>query len=299
MKIPIAFLGTGQAIPTAKRNHIGIVFRYKEEMILVDCGEGIQRQFRKAKLNPQKLTKILITHMHGDHILGLPGLFQTLALNEYNKTLELYVPKGGGKYVEKIMSLFVFVGKIKYEVFEVTDKIFFENSDFLLECKSLVHGTPTNGYVFLEKDKLRIDREKLAKKKISNSPLLAKLLEGKDVEIEGKKLKSKEMTYLQKGKKLSFIFDTGRCDNATILAKNSDLAIIEGTYIKEDEAIAREYMHLTSTDSAKIAKKANVKKLVLTHISQKNALREKDLVNEAKEVFPETFLAKDLMEVEV
>ena len=113
MKIPITFLGTSQAIPTAKRNHTSILLSYNSENILIDCGEGTQRQFRKAKINPCKLTKLLITHWHGDHILGIPGLLQTLALNNYNRTLEIYGPKGTKKFMNLMQQIFFKVGKIK------------------------------------------------------------------------------------------------------------------------------------------------------------------------------------------
>jgi len=115
MKIPIYFLGTSQAIPTAKRNHTAVLLQYKSENILVDCGEGTQRQFRKAKLNPCALTRILITHWHGDHVLGLPGLLQTLALNNYNKILYIYGPRGTKRFMDLLYSLFVPRGKIKIE----------------------------------------------------------------------------------------------------------------------------------------------------------------------------------------
>jgi len=116
MKIPIVFLGTSQAIPTAKRNHIAMLLHYKNETMLVDCGEGAQRQFRKAKINPCKLTRLLITHFHGDHVLGLPGLFQTLALNSYNKTLQVYGPRGTLRFIDLMKRLFIPRGNLKIEV---------------------------------------------------------------------------------------------------------------------------------------------------------------------------------------
>jgi len=122
MKISVTFLGTSQAIPTATRNHTAILMHYKEENILVDCGEGTQRQFRKLKLNPCKITRILITHWHGDHVLGLPGLFQTLELNNYSKTLHIYGPKGTKKYIKEINNLFIHSGKLKIKVHEVYGK---------------------------------------------------------------------------------------------------------------------------------------------------------------------------------
>ena len=101
----LTFLGTSQAIPTKSRNHTAMLLRYEDEMILVDCGEGTQRQFRKAEINPCKLTKLLITHWHGDHILGIPGLLQTLALNNYNKTLDVYGPSGTKRFRSKRFNL--------------------------------------------------------------------------------------------------------------------------------------------------------------------------------------------------
>ena len=103
MKIPITFLGTGSAVPTKKKNHSAIFLHYKQENILFDCGEGTQRQFRKAEINPSKLTRLLISHWHGDHILGIPGLIQTLALNNYNKTLKIYGPKKTKQFIKKII----------------------------------------------------------------------------------------------------------------------------------------------------------------------------------------------------
>src|SRR3990167_8815127 len=104
-KIKITFLGTGNAIPTKKRNHTAILLTYKNENILIDCGEGTQRQFRIAELSPAKITKILITHWHGDHILGLPGLFETLAMTKYGKTLSIYGPVGTKRFIEEINKL--------------------------------------------------------------------------------------------------------------------------------------------------------------------------------------------------
>ena len=122
--IKIIFLGTTDAIPSAERNHTSILLEYKDENILVDCGEGTQRQFRKAKLNPSKVTRILITHWHGDHVLGLPGLLQTLAFSGYNKTLDIYGPKGTKEFVRIILKTFAFQGKYKIEVKEVEEQIF-------------------------------------------------------------------------------------------------------------------------------------------------------------------------------
>jgi ribonuclease Z len=270
----------------------------------VDCGEGTQRQFRKAKINPGKVTRLLITHWHGDHVLGIPGLIQTLALSKYNKTLYIYGPKGTKKFINEIIGIFVQVLKIKIEVKEVDGK-FFENDDFSLTAEKLDHGIPSNGYAFVEKDKNRLDKAKL-KKALKGLKMgkkdevkLGKLRSGKDVVIDGKKIKSKGLVYSQKGKKISFIFDTGKCSGASKLAKDSDLAVMESTYSNDEVELAGKYHHLTTSMAAEIAKKAGVKELVLTHISQRFEYKEKKLLKEAREVFKNTRIARDLMTVEV
>jgi len=303
MKIPITFLGTGQAIPTAKRNHTGILLSYKSENILVDCGEGIQRQFRIAKINPCSLTKILITHWHGDHVLGLPGLLQTLALNGYNKKLEVYVPKGTRRFSDLMFKLFVFRRKINYNINEVEGK-FFENSDFILEAEKMEHETPCLAYSFTEKEKLRINKEKLKKleKMKIKGNLIGELSRGKDIMLNGKKIKSEDATYRQESRKIAIILDTGMNPNCEKIAKNSDLLICESTFMENSEngkKLAKEYHHLTAKQAGEIAKKSKVKRLILTHLSQRYEGKEKKMLEEARKVFKNTEIAYDLMETEV
>lgn len=298
MKIPITLLGTGQAIPTKKRNHTAILLTYKSENILVDCGEGTQRQFRKAGINPCKLTRILITHWHGDHILGLPGLLQTLALNNYNRKLEIYMPKNTRHFMDLIFRLFVFQGKIKYEIHECETGKIFENNDFLIEAASMNHGAPCLAFSFLEKEKIRIDKKKLAKLKIKGK-LIGELAKGKDIEFNGKKIKASSLTYKQDSKKISFILDTAINENCVKLAENSDLLICESTYTEKEADKAREYKHLTAKQAAEIAKKSKSKKLILTHLSQRYENKEKLILQEAKKVFKNTEIAEDLQKVEI
>src|SRR3989344_4835053 len=148
-KIKITFLGTGDAIPSARRNHSAIFLNYDSENILIDCGEGTQRQFRKAGLNPCKINRILITHWHGDHVLGIPGLLQTLALSGYNKTLYIYGPRHTKTYVSELLKVFNFNRTFKVEVQEVSGG-FYDGKEFSLEAKNMQHGIPTNAYVFVK-----------------------------------------------------------------------------------------------------------------------------------------------------
>ncbi len=292
-KITITFLGTSDSIPSKTRNHTSILLSYKNESILIDCGEGTQRQFKLANLSPTKITRILITHWHGDHILGLPGLLQTLAMQNYPKTLKIYTPPKTRHFMEAIMKMFIFVGNIKYEIEEVNGR-FLENQDFYLESFPLKHGPSCNGYVFVEKDKLRIDKNKLTKLKLPPSPLIKKLVEGKDTFFNGKKISSKDITYKQKGRKISFVLDTNYSENIIVHTKNSDILVCESTYLNKDADIAKRYHHLTARQSAQIAKKAKVKRLILTHISQRYNQTTKYTEEEAKLIFKSTSIAKDL-----
>lgn len=298
MKIPITFLGTSQAIPTDSRNHTSILIQYKNENILVDCGEGTQRQFRKAKINPCSLTRLLITHWHGDHILGIPGLLQTLALNGYNRKLEIYGPKGTKFYMDKILSMFVFQGKINYEIHEVLSGKIYENKDFYIETLPMSHGTFCQAYSFVEKEKIRIDKSKLKKLKLKGK-IIGELARGKDIVWNNKKIKAKDLTYKEQGKKITFILDTEINKNTIEIAENSDLLISEATYTKLDKERAEEYKHLTASNAGEIAKKSKSKKLILTHISQRYDKKEYLILQEAKKIFKNSEIAKDLQVVEI
>ena len=291
-------------VPTADRNHSGILVSYRDEKILIDCGEGTQRQIRKAKISPMKIKKILITHWHGDHVLGLPGLMQTLAKysyeHGYDRTLEVYGPKGTKKFFDKIFTFFIPPhGKVKYKVIEIKKNgVFFENDWFQLEAQSMNHNIETLAYSIIEKDKRKIRKDILKKKGVKPGKHIRKLQEGKDIVYEGKKIKVKDATYIEKGKKLSIIMDTKKCSEAVKISKNADLLICEATFLEELKDKAKDYHHLTAKQAAEIAKKAKVKKLVLTHISQRYK-DDKGHQKEAKKVFKEVIVGKDFQKLKI
>ena len=293
----MTFLGTGAMIPNEKRGHPAFLLTYKEENILIDCGEGTQIQFRKAKLNPCRVTKILITHWHGDHTFGLPGLLRTLETSGYKNKMYIYGPKGLKRHMEEMFTAFGEITEFKIEVIEVSGRLF-ENQDFYLEAEKMIHVQPCNAYNFIEKDKLRIDKKKLAKIKISNSPVLGKLKQGKDIIINGKKINYKSVTYLQNGRKVSIVLDTLFDDKIVKFARNSDLLICEATYLDEAE-LAKAYYHLTVSDAVRIAKLSKSKKLVLIHMSQRHSLNEKKFLDLAKKAFKNTEIGRDLMRFEI
>ena len=311
-KIKLNFLGTGSAIPTERRNHPAVLVRYKDEVILMDCGEGTQRQFRKAKLNPCRITKILITHWHGDHVLGLAGLLQTLNLNGYNGELIIYGPKGSKNEFKNMVSPYLGFywnvskqagSKFDIVVKEVDEGIFLEKDDFFIEAAKVEHGCPALAYSIVFKEKKRLDKDKLEKLKIPNSPLIGELVRGKTVEINGKKIDGKKLSYIEPSRKISFLMDTRYVDGLVKLVKDSDILISEATHSVDGQELATEHGHLTSGDAANIAKKAKVKKLILMHLSQRYDAIPKVILGEAKEFLKgtkiEVSVAEDFDEVEI
>jgi ribonuclease Z len=293
--LKVTFLGTSDQIPSSRRNHFSALITYNDENILVDCGEGTQRQFRKANLNPCKVTRIFITHWHADHVLGLPGLLSTLAASGYNNTLQIYCPKGVGKNILNMLKLFPFYREYKIDLKEVSSGIFFESEDFYLEACEMKHGVPCNAFSFVIKDKLRIDKEKLKKSGISPGPILASIKKGETVTFSGKKYSPKDLTYLEKGKKISFVLDTAFNSNISSFVKNSDLFVCESTYLDELKDQAKEHFHMTALQVGKIAKKSNVKKVAVVHISQRYEGKYDSVVSEVKKEYSGEVLApKDL-----
>ena len=294
----ITFLGTSFMIPTKRRNHTAILVTEEGENVLIDCGEGTQRQFKLADKNPCKLTKILITHWHGDHVLGIPGLIQTLNLNSYSKTLQIYGPRGTKRRMEALQELFLHGYDIKMEVHEIDEGSVIEDGPIRIEAFRASHGVPCLAYSIEQRTKTKMDVSKLKKLGIKG-PLIGELQRGKDIIWEGKKVKSRDITHEQKGKKAAFILDTGMAENLSKVAKDADVLICEAQYLDEDREKGEEYLHLTASQAGEIAKKANAKALYLTHISQRYEMCEPKLIKEAKKKFSKVILAEDLMRIEL
>ena len=296
MAIKLTFLGTSDQIPSKKRNHSAMLLTYNGENILIDCGEGTQRQFKRAELNMCKITRILITHWHGDHVFGIPGILSSLALSGYNKKLYIYGPKGTKEFMNKLLDVFRFTKSYPIEVKEVSSGKFLDMKDFYIEAKAMAHGIPTNAYTFVKKGFTRIDKGKLKKSGLPEGPLLQNLKHGKDVKYNGKTYKAKDLTYKQDELKVSIVLDTRFNSGIVPFVKGSNLLVSEATYSHELEKQAEEHLHLTSKQSAEIAKKAKVGRLVLTHLSQRYENNPKHILDEAKKVFKNTVLAEDFSE---
>jgi len=265
----LIFLGTGSMQPTRERNLSSIYFNYESEHILFDCGEGTQRQMRIAGIKPTKLTKVVLSHFHADHILGLGGLLRNLEVNGYNKTLYIYGPKGLERFFHNIVNSAYYGNGLKVKLIEIKPGKFIEDNKFVIEAVQLDHSVPSYGFIFIEKDKRKINIEYLSKFDLKQHPILGELQKGKDIVWNGKKITVKKATKPVNGKRIGFIFDTGYCINCIKIAKNADLLVSESTFSVEEKEKAKEYKHLTSEDAANIAKKAKVKRLILTHFSQR------------------------------
>jgi len=265
---------------------------------LIDCGEGTQVQFRRARLNPCKITKILITHWHGDHTFGLPGLLRTLSTSGYTKKLYIYGPKGFKKHMREMFVAFGEITEFEIEVKEVSGK-FFENKDFYLRAEKMIHVQPCNAYCFVKKGNLRIDKTKLKKYKIKPGKHLQKLKQGKDIRYGGKKYKAKNLTFMENDDKVSFVLDTIVNKKIIPFVRNSDILVCESSFASDLQEKAKEYKHLTSKQAGEIAKKAKVKNLYLVHLSQRYSKSPGKILKEAKKIFKNSHLPNDLDKIEI
>ena len=263
----------------------------------MDCGEGIQRQMRIAGIKPAKISRLLISHWHGDHVFGIAGLMSSMGADKPNSKLYIYGPPGTKKYLEHLLKSFASKDIIEHEVQEVKAGVIYENGDFLLEAQPLKHSTPCIGFSFREKDRLRINEAK-ARKAGLIGPILGKIQQGEDVVVHGKKIKSGEITYLVPGKKISYIADTVPCEGANHLAENADVLISEGTHLDEIKEKTEKYMHLTVKQAALIASQNNAKKLIITHLSQRYK-SSAEIAEEARMYFDNSIVAEDFLRMKV
>lgn len=300
MQLYIHFLGTGGSWPTAQRNVAAIAIKRGGEVILFDCGEGTQRQLQKSKLSYMQIDKIFISHFHGDHFLGLPGLIQTFQLNDREKPLHIYGPKGTIEIVKKIVTLGYFMPTYKIYAYDLKEGDRIRCEGYEIRCIDACHNVPTLAYC-LEEDMRpgKFNKKKALELGIPEGPLFRKLQMGESIEIDGRII-SPDMVLgkPRPGRKIVISGDTKPCERLIEFAKKSDVLIHDATFDASLEDKAMEYGHSTARQAAEIAKKACVDKLFLVHISPryKNA---KLLEEEARQIFPNSWVANDFMEIEV
>jgi ribonuclease Z len=302
MSLTVTILGTSSMVPTKERNVQAFLLEYKGELLLVDCGEGTQRQMNIAGYSRARIRKVLITHWHGDHVGGLIGLIQTIFNSDYQETLHIYGPKGSKERFEHLRRSVDFENPVSIEVHELEPGkevlTFFENEEYELQCAAMRHGTPTLGYAFVTKAKRRVNMAAAEKYELRQGPLVGKLQRGETVTFKGQTITPDDVCYRTASKRLVLIPDTALTNAVPLLAEGADVMIAEATYANEHEEKAQEYKHLTAAQAALLAQQAGVQKLVLTHFSQRYKSVEK-LLEEAKVHHQNVEAAFDFMKVKV
>lgn len=302
----IFFLGTGAGMPAKLRNVTSIALKLLEErgaVWLFDAGEATQHQILHTSIRPRRIEKIFITHLHGDHIYGLPGLLSSRSFQGGESEVTVYGPKGIKEYVNVSLSISQTYLKYPLHIIEIEEGIIFEDEQFVVESLPLDHGILSYGYRMVEKDRPgTLLADKLIEAGIRPGPIFKKIKNGESVTLEdGRTIEpSHFLGPVQKGRIVTILGDTRSCENALYLAENADLLVHEATFSKGEEKLAYDYFHSTTHQAAEIAKQANCKQLCLTHISSRydrNAWRE--LVDEAKEVFSNTEIAEDFKEITI
>ena len=297
----LIFLGTSSMVPTKERNVTSIYLDYKGEGILIDCGEGTQRQMNIAGIKRSKVRRVLITHWHGDHVSGLIGLIQTIGNIEGEQQLTIYGPEGTKEKIDHLMNSCLFYNKVKMDIHEIKPKkltTIYETEEYKIEALPLDHSVPCLGYTFTQKQQRRINMEKAKKLGLREGPLIGKLSKGETVTHKGKKMTPEDVSRIVQKKKISFVMDTQLCENCFILAEGADILISESSLASKLQEKAELHKHLTANQAALIANKANVKRLILTHLSQRYKTSE-EVLEDAKDTFDKVEVAFDFMKVKI
>ncbi|WP_458406531.1 ribonuclease Z [Methanobrevibacter sp.] len=297
----IIFLGTSSAVHSKDRNHPSIALKAFGDVMLFDCGEGTQRQILNTKVSPMKISKIFITHYHGDHILGIPGLLQSMSLHGRESKLTVYGPHGLNALKDAIYSLGYCAIEFPIEFIEIDSGTVEETEEYVITAQKVKHNVPCLAYSIEEKKKPRFLREKAIELGVPVGPDFGRLHNGEEVEIDGRIIKPEQVLgEPRKGIKITYSGDTRPCEELIILAKDSTILIHESTFIQKDNTNAEEHAHSTSADAAYIAKESNSKQLILTHISTRYGEEYAEIMlNEAREIFENTILAEDFLEIEL
>ncbi|MEK4699606.1 ribonuclease Z [Solibacillus sp. FSL R7-0668] len=299
------FLGTGAGMPSKDRNTSALAVKLLEErgsIWLFDCGEATQHQILHTTIKPRKIDKIFITHLHGDHIFGLPGFLSSRSFLGGDELLTIYGPKGLQQWVELTLKLSKTHVTYPITFVEVEEGIVFEDSQFIVHAMPLEHVIECFGYRIEQKPlpgELLID--KAIQLGVPKGPLLGKLKAGDDVILDdGSVVLSQQVTSEQKqGFTLTILGDTKFCRNAITLATNADIVVHEATFDHATIELAAKYGHATNTEAAKVAQMANANYLILNHISARFLAN--DLIpflKQAQEQFPHTFIANDQSQYE-
>ncbi|HJQ30674.1 MAG TPA: ribonuclease Z [Pyrinomonadaceae bacterium] len=305
----ITFLGTSAGVPTRSRNVSCVALRLAQrgEVWLFDCGEGTQHQLLRSDLNISQVRRIFITHMHGDHMLGLMGLLATCGMTAHARGIDIYGPRPLADYVREVSRRTQFQTNYPLEVHEVKEGgTVFEDDEYAVTCAPLKHRLPAFGYRVDEKDRPgHFDVEKAMELGIPPGPLYGRLKRGERVTLDdGRTFDGADFCGPDiKGRTVVYCTDTTYCRSAVELSRGADLLIHEATFADADEGLALRSTHSTASMAGRVAQEAGARCLLLTHFSPRyfpgNQTGPEDLLREARSLFPETELAHDFLSVDV
>ena len=294
----LVVLGTASQAPTRYRNHNGYLLRWDGRSILVDPGEGTQRQMLLAGCSPWSITDICITHFHGDHCLGLPGVLQRLSLDGVPHPVRVLFPASGIDYFERLRHASVFHDRTEVVPVPVDrDGPVVTDHLMTLVAVGLDHHPETFGWRVDEPDGRHLLADRLEAAGI-RGPDVGRLQRAGRIQTPAGRFTLDQLSVRRPGQRVAFVMDTGVCDAAVTLAEGADLLVCESTFADEDVGLARKWDHLTASDAARIARDAGARQLVLTHFSQRYPDTRK-LVEQAAAVFPDVLAAEDLLSVPV
>ena len=302
MSMHVIFLGTAGSVPTPERSLPAVLIKRQNEQLMFDCGEGVQRQMIKAKAGFHRKMKIFVSHMHGDHVLGLPGLLQTMALMDRQKKLEIYGPEGIKQFLECVRETLQFGLTFPVEIYEVYDAgVICDEKDYTVEAVRSNHVVSGLAYAFVEKPRAgKFYPEKARALGVPEGELWSKLQHGDKIKLPNGRVISPDdvMGSPRKGRKIVYTGDTRPFTGFAKFAASADLVIHDSTFDDMLSEKAEVDGHSTPSQAAQQAKKAKAKKLVLTHISARypNAGL---LLEQAQKVFKNTLVAEDFMELEL
>jgi ribonuclease Z len=289
----IIILGCSSQQPTRLRNHGAYLFRWNDEGLLFDPGEGTQRQFIYANVAPTCVTRIFVSHFHGDHCLGLGSFLMRLNLDKVTHPIHCYYPASGKKYFDRLR-----YGTIYHETINVVEHPVYEegivedDGKFKIEARFLDHGVENIAWRITEPDQRKFDHTKLEAAGVRGVHVRELLQNGK-IEIDGKTIHLEDVSWIRHGDSIAIVIDTRVCKNAVEIARGAKILLIESTYLEEHKELAYKHHHLTARQAAEIAKEADVKKMIMTHFSARY-LKLKPFETEARSVFPNAFAADDL-----
>jgi ribonuclease Z len=293
----ILFLGTSASAPSARRGLSAQIVKHDEYRFLIDCGEGTQRQILQSGIGFKQLTRILLTHGHLDHILGLGGLMSTFLRWEAIEELEIFGGKSALERVRVLINDVVLRGTnppMSLHFREIGPGVLFETDDFSVTAFPVSHrGPDCLGYLFEEKARRPFLPEKATELGVPFGPERRLLVEGQTITLANGNVVGPEdvLGPLLRGTKLMVVGDTGRTDDLLEYAQGADALVIESTYLDEEADMAKQFAHMTARGAAELALKAGVKRLILTHISRR--YREKDVLAQAQSIFPNVVVARD------